>query len=55
MLHACNPYASIYQMVVEWLQRGAIELSFRLLNDRQHNNIRGFVLCGRRPLGVEVQ
>jgi hypothetical protein len=19
MLHACNPYASIYQMVVEWL------------------------------------
>ncbi len=35
MLHACNPYASIYQMVAERLQRGAIELSLRLLNDRR--------------------
>jgi len=23
--------------------------------NRQHNNIRDFVRCGRRPLGVEVQ
>jgi hypothetical protein len=35
MLHACNPYASIYQMVVERLQGGAIELSIRLVNDRR--------------------
>jgi hypothetical protein len=35
MLHACNPYASIYQTVVERLQGGAIELSLRLVNDRR--------------------
>ncbi len=34
MLHACNPYTSIYRMAAEWLQGGAIELSFRLVNDR---------------------
>jgi hypothetical protein len=33
MLHACNPYANIYQTTVEWLQRGAIELSLCLVND----------------------
>ncbi len=37
MLHACNPYASIYQMAAEWLQRGAIELSLRLLNNRRND------------------
>jgi hypothetical protein len=41
MLHACNPYASIYQMVAERLQHGAIELSLRLLNDR-HNDLRRY-------------
>ncbi len=35
MLHACNPYASIYQMATEWLQDGAIELSIRLMNDHR--------------------
>jgi hypothetical protein len=33
MLHACNPYASIYQTAMERLQGGAIELSLRLVND----------------------
>jgi hypothetical protein len=33
MLHACNPYASIYQTTVERLQGGAVELSFHLVND----------------------
>jgi len=37
MLHACNPYASIYQMAAERLQRRAIELSFRLVNDRRND------------------
>jgi len=35
MLHACNPYASIYQMAAERLQGGAIELSICLVNDRR--------------------
>ncbi len=35
MLHACNPYASIYRMAAEWLQGGAIELSLRLVNNRR--------------------
>ncbi len=35
MLHACNPYASIYQTVTEWLQGGAIELSLCLVNNRR--------------------
>ncbi len=35
MLHACNPYASIYQMATERLQGGAIELSICLVNDRR--------------------
>jgi hypothetical protein len=37
MLHACNPYAIIYQTAVERLQGGAIELSLRLVNDRRTN------------------
>jgi hypothetical protein len=37
MLHACNPYANIYQMVAEQLQGGALELSIRLVNDRRTN------------------
>jgi hypothetical protein len=37
MLYACNPYASIYQMAVERLQGGAIELSIRLMNDHRTN------------------
>jgi hypothetical protein len=37
MLHACNPYTSIYQMAAERLQRGAIELTSRLLNDRRND------------------
>jgi hypothetical protein len=32
MLHACNPYANIYQMAAKRLQ-GAVELSFCLVND----------------------
>jgi hypothetical protein len=32
MLHACNPYASIYQTAAKWLQGKAIELSRRLVN-----------------------
>jgi hypothetical protein len=35
MLHVCNPYANIYQMAVERLQGGVVELSFRLMNDRR--------------------
>ncbi len=35
MLHACNPYASIYQMAAERLQGGAIKLNIRLMNDRR--------------------
>ncbi len=35
MMHACNPYASIYQTTVERLQGGAIELSLRLVNDHR--------------------
>jgi len=37
MLHACNPYAIIYQMAAERLQGGAIELSLHLVNDRRTN------------------
>ncbi len=33
MLHACNPYANIYQMATERFQHGAIELSLCLVND----------------------
>jgi len=35
MLHECNPYASIYQMAMERLQGGAVELNLHLLNDRR--------------------
>jgi hypothetical protein len=42
MLHACNPYTSIYQTAMERLQGGVVELSLRLVNDRridlQHHN-----------------
>ncbi len=37
MLHACNPYANIYQTTAEWLQGGVVELSLRLVNDRRTN------------------
>jgi len=37
MLHACNPYAIVYQTAVERFQGGAIELSFRLVNDHRTN------------------
>ncbi len=37
MLHACKPYASIYQTVTEQLQGGVVELSFHLVNDRRTN------------------
>ncbi len=37
MLHACNPYAMIYQMAAERLQGGAIELNLRLVNNRRTN------------------
>jgi hypothetical protein len=35
MLHACNPYASSYQMAVKRFQGGGIELSLRLVNNRR--------------------
>jgi hypothetical protein len=34
MLHACNPYANIYQTAMERLQGGVLELNLRLVNDR---------------------
>jgi len=37
MLHACNPYAIIYQTAAKRLQGGAIELSLRLVNNRRTN------------------
>jgi hypothetical protein len=33
MLHACNPYANIYQTAMERLQGGAVELSLCVVND----------------------
>ncbi len=41
MLHACNPYASIYQTAVEWLQGEVVELSLRLVNDC-HTNLQHY-------------
>jgi hypothetical protein len=41
MLHACNPYANIYQMATERLQRRAIELSLHLVKDR-HSDLRRY-------------
>jgi hypothetical protein len=35
MLHACNPYTSIFQTATERLQDGAIELNLHLVNDRR--------------------
>jgi hypothetical protein len=37
MLHACNPYASIYQIAMERLQGRAVELSLHLVNNRCTN------------------
>jgi hypothetical protein len=34
MLHACNPYANIYQTAAERLQGRVVDLSFCLVNDR---------------------
>jgi hypothetical protein len=42
MLHACNPYAIIYQTAAEWLQGETIELSLRLVNDH-HINLRCYI------------
>jgi hypothetical protein len=41
MMHACNPYASIYQTAAEQLQGGAIELSLRSVNNR-HTDFRRY-------------
>jgi hypothetical protein len=41
MLHACNPYANIYQTTTERLQDGAIELNLRLVNDH-HIDLRRY-------------
>ncbi len=49
MLHACNPYAIIYQTAAERLQGGAIELSFRMMNDRCTN-----LRCYNVPIVDEV-
>jgi hypothetical protein len=49
MLHACNPYAIIYQTATERFQGGAIELSFRLVNDRRTN-----LRCYNAPTVDEV-
>jgi hypothetical protein len=35
MLHACNPYASIYQTTAEQFQGEDVEQSLRLVNDRR--------------------
>jgi hypothetical protein len=37
MLHACNPYANIYQTAMKRFQGGAVELNLRLVNDRRTN------------------
>jgi len=49
MFHECNPYASIYQTATERLQGGAVELSFRLLNDRRTD-----LQCYNAPIADEV-
>jgi len=49
MLHACNPYAIIYQTATERLQGGVIELSLRLVNDRRTN-----LQCYNAPIVDEV-
>ncbi len=49
MLHACNPYAIIYQTAAERLQGGAIELSLRLVNDCRTN-----LRCYNAPTVDEV-
>jgi hypothetical protein len=49
MLHACNPYASIYQMAAERLQGGAIKLNIRLMNDRRTD-----LRCYNVPTANEV-
>jgi hypothetical protein len=49
MLHACNPYAIIYQTAAERLQGEAIELSLCLVNDRRTN-----LRCYNAPTVDEV-
>jgi hypothetical protein len=49
MLHACNPYAIIYQTAIKRLQGRAIELSLRLVNDRRTN-----LRCYNAPTVDEV-
>jgi hypothetical protein len=49
MLHACNPYANIYQTTVERLQGGAIELNLRLVNEH-HTDLQ----CYNAPTIDEV-
>ncbi len=49
MLHACNPYAIIYQTATEWLQGLVVELSLRLVNDRRTN-----LRCYNAPTVDEV-
>jgi len=49
MLHACNPYAIIYQMAAERLQGPPIELSLHLVNDRRTN-----LRCYNAPTVDEV-
>jgi len=49
MLHACNPYAIIYQTAAERLQGRAIELSLCLVNDRCTN-----LRCYNAPTVDEV-
>jgi len=49
MLHACHPYAIIYQMAAKRLQGGAIELSLRLVNDHCIN-----LRCNNAPTIDEV-
>ncbi len=49
MLHACHPYAIIYQMAAKRLQGGAIELSLRLVKDHRIN-----LWCNNAPTIDEV-
>jgi hypothetical protein len=53
MLHACNPYANIYQTAAERLQGGAIELSLHLVNDR-HTDLRRYNAPTTDEVGIVV-
>jgi hypothetical protein len=54
MLHACNPYASIYQMAAERLQGEAVELSLRLVNNRRTDLRRYNVLIANEVCALMV-